>query len=123
MIALACETFPRGRTGKSCGRSVSRSHNVMATTPRTSAEREVDYPTSDGRPMAETDLHRKDMVDLIETLDQHFAADPNVYVTGNLLLFYERGNKRKHVSPDVFVAHGVPKAPPRDYYLLWEEPK
>lgn len=95
----------------------------MATTPRTSANREVDYPTSDGRPMAETDLHRQDMVDLITTLQRHFAADPDVYVTGNLLLFYERGNRRKHVSPDVFVAHGVPKGPPRDYYLLWEEGK
>ena len=44
-----------------------------------------------------------------------------MYVTGNLLLFYERGNRRRHVSPDVFVVHGVPKLPRRDYYLLWEE--
>ena len=67
----------------------------MATTRRTSADREVEYPTSDGRPMAETDVHRQDMVDLIETLQDYFAAEPNVYVTGNLLLFYERGNKRR----------------------------
>jgi hypothetical protein len=44
-----------------------------------------------------------------------------VYVSGNLLLYYERGNKRKHVAPDVFVVRGVPKRPPRDNYLLWEE--
>ncbi len=73
--------------------------------------------------MAETDLHRQDMVDLIETLQDHFAGDPQVYVTGNLLLYYEEGNPRKHVSPDVFVVHGVPKLPPRDYYLLWKERK
>jgi Uma2 family endonuclease len=95
----------------------------MATTRRTAAQREVDYPTSDGRPMAETDLHRQDMIDLIETLQDYYAADPNVYVTGNLLLFYEEGNRRKHVAPDVFVVHGVPKLPPRDYYLLWKEGK
>lgn len=95
----------------------------MATTPRSSADRTIDYPTSDGRPMAETDLHRDDMLDVIETLKQHFAADPMVYVSGNLLLFYERGNKRKHVSPDVLVVRGVPKLPRRDYYLLWEEGK
>jgi Uma2 family endonuclease len=92
----------------------------MATTPRS---RKVEYPTSDGKPMAETDIHRDDMVDLIETLRAHFAADPMVYVSGNLLLFYEEGNKRKHVSPDVFMARGVPKLPPRKYYLLWEEPR
>jgi Uma2 family endonuclease len=81
-----------------------------------------DYPTSDGRPMAETDLHRKLMSDLIETLELWYARDPNVYVSGNLLLFYEQGDKRRHVSPDVFVVHGVQKGL-RPNYLLWEEKK
>jgi Uma2 family endonuclease len=95
----------------------------MATIPRASAQREVDYPTSDGKPMAETDLHRQDMVDVIQTLQDRFAADPNVYISGNLLLFYEEGNRRKHVAPDVFLVRGVSKLPPRDYYLLWKEGK
>lgn len=95
----------------------------MAPTPRTPASREVDYPTTDGKPMGETDLHRNDMVDLITALEDRYADRPDVYVTGNLLLFYEEGNRRRHVSPDAFVAFGVPKLPPRDYYLLWGEPK
>ena len=95
----------------------------MSTAPRSRATRPVDYPSSDGKPMAETDLHRQDMVDVIQTLQDCFAGDPQVYVTGNLLLFYEEGNRRKHVSPDVFVVRGVPKLPPRDYYLLWKEMK
>ena len=97
----------------------------MATAPKTPVKSHlvdgVDYPTSDGRPMAETALHRQVMMDLITTLEDHFAADPMVHVTGNLLLFYERGNKRKHIAPDVFVVRGVPKEPPRRYYLLWVE--
>jgi Uma2 family endonuclease len=95
----------------------------MATVSRTRKTREVDYPTSDGKPMAETDIHRDDMIDVIEVLKDHFADRPDVYVTGNLLLFYEEGNRRKHVSPDVFVVRGIPKLPPRDYYLLWKEEK
>jgi len=95
----------------------------MATIPRASAGREVDYPTSDGKPMAETELHWEVSVDVIQTLKDRFAADPNVYVSGNLLLFYEEDNRRRHVSPDVFVVRGVPKLPPRDYYLLWKEGK
>ncbi|MHC5540842.1 Uma2 family endonuclease [Singulisphaera rosea] len=95
----------------------------MATTRRSSAEHEVDYPTSDGKPMAETDIHRRGLMDLIETLEDRFADDPMVYVSGNLLLYYEEGNKRRYVSPDVFVARGVPKLPPRERYLLWEEGK
>jgi len=78
------------------------------------------YPTSDGKPMAETDRHRRIMVDLIESLKVHFADDPNTYVTGNLLLFYDRGNKRRHLSPDCFVVFGVPNDE-RLNYLTWEE--
>jgi Uma2 family endonuclease len=79
------------------------------------------YPTSDGRPMGETDLHRLDMIDSIETLELYFLGQP-VYVTGNILLFYRRGNRRKHVSPDVMVVKGLD--PHRlDNYLLWEERK
>lgn len=78
------------------------------------------YPTSDGRPMAETDLHRLLMIDLLQALEDWFADDPDVYVSGNLLLFYEEGNKRRHVSPDVFIVFGVPKQV-RENYLLWEE--
>ncbi|HET6572218.1 MAG TPA: Uma2 family endonuclease [Fimbriiglobus sp.] len=79
-----------------------------------------DYPTSDGRPMAETDLHRDLMHTLIATLRAWFAADPAVYVSGNLLVYYVRGNKRVHVAPDVFVVPRVGNHP-RENYLLWEE--
>ena len=35
----------------------------MATVPRQRRPREIEYPTTDKKPMAEADLHRKDMVD------------------------------------------------------------
>src|SRR6266851_3070203 len=80
------------------------------------------YPTSDGKPMAETDWHRILMTALIQTLDAWYAKNKKVYVSGNLLIFYEQGNKRKHVSPDVFVVKGVAKNP-RPNFLVWEEKK
>src|SRR5712692_4003730 len=84
--------------------------------------RETVYPTSDGRPMAETDWHRDIMCALIKVLQAFYASDPLVYVSGNLLLYYVPGNKRRHVSPDVFIVKGVHKHQ-RPYYLLWEEKK
>ena len=33
----------------------------------------IEYPTSDGRPMGETDLHRNIMFESIESLTLHFA--------------------------------------------------
>jgi Uma2 family endonuclease len=79
-----------------------------------------DYPTSDGKPMAETDLHRRLMTEVIDTLTWWFRDRPDVYVSGNLLVFYEKGNKRVHVSPDAFVVPGVGNHE-RENYLLWKE--
>ena len=81
---------------------------------------EVEYPTGDGKPVAETGIHLKSMIETVEGLEDQFAAQPNVHVGGNLLLYYVEGNPRKHISPDVFVALGVPKEPPLDYYLVWK---
>ena len=86
------------------------------------ADREIYYPESDGKPMAETDVHRDLMTDFIEMLKVHFQDDSDVYVSGNLLLYYEKGNPKKSVAPDVFVVFGVEKKMRRTY-LLWEEGK
>jgi Uma2 family endonuclease len=81
---------------------------------------DLGYPTTDGKPRAETDWHRKLMNALIETLTAYFLTSPRVYVSGNLLVFYEEGNRRRHVSPDVFVVRGVAKHD-RPNYLVWRE--
>jgi Uma2 family endonuclease len=72
--------------------------------------------------MAETDDHRDLMLDLIETVKLHKADDPLYYVSGNLLVFYEPGNRLRHLAPDFFVVRGVPKHN-RDHYLIWVEGK
>jgi len=83
-------------------------------------EQEIEYPTSDGQPMAETTLHRKVMSDLIETLERRYADAPDVWLGGNLFLCYEKGNPAATVAPDVLLARGVAKWD-RPNYLLWEE--
>lgn len=83
---------------------------------------EIYYPESDGQPMAETDTHRNLMAELIGELEAFYRDDPTVYVSGNLLLYYEKGNSKKSVSPDVFVVKGIPKEE-RRIYKLWDEGK
>jgi Uma2 family endonuclease len=82
----------------------------------------VRYPTSDGKPMAETPLHRQDMNYLIEALQELFPDELFIDVTGNILLYYEEGNPKRCVSPDVMLTTGIQKRA-RDVYLLWEEGK
>ncbi len=88
---------------------------------RSTRRREVRYPDSDGKPMAESEIHRDEMMRTIQTLQDAMAARPDVYVSGNMLCYYEEGNPRRSVAPDVFVAKGAAKHR-RRIYKMWEEP-
>ena len=96
---------------------------MVTTTPRlppAPATAAVCYPESDGQPVAETDVHRTLMFELIGMLQAFFRADPHVYISGNLFLYYQEGDPRQVVAPDVFVVQGV-RDQPRRIYRLWEE--
>jgi len=92
------------------------------TSPKIRGVQTIIYPESDGEPMAETDIHRDLMVDMINMLRNHFRTHPDVYVSGNLLLYYEMDKPRKSVAPDVFVVFGVERKRRRTY-RMWEEGK
>jgi Uma2 family endonuclease len=83
-------------------------------------QQEIEYPTTDGQPMAETTLHRKIMSNMIEGLEHWFRDAQDVWVGGNLFLYFEKGNPRAVVAPDVLLVHGVRKWD-RPIYKLWEE--
>ena len=85
----------------------------------------VVYPTSDGQPMAETEIHGECMMHVTYALRRYFPKHgrEDVYVGSNNFLYYERGNPRAVVAPDVYVVLGAPAHPPRDTYMLWNEPK
>ena len=80
------------------------------------------YPSSDGRPLAESDWQLHAILDAVAVLDLHFKDRPDVYVSGDLLIYYEEGKPRKCVAPDVFVVLGAARRR-RLIYKLWEEPK
>ena len=82
--------------------------------------KEIFYPESDGKPMAETDVHRELMSTLIASLKAFFDDRNDVYVTGNIMFYYEEGNPRTSISPDVMIVKGVQKKLRRTF-RLWEE--
>ena len=84
----------------------------------------VVYPASDGQPMAETPIHGDCMMYVTYALRRYFTkrGREDVYVGMNNFLYYERGNPRAVVAPDVYVVPGAPVRP-RDTYMLWNEPK
>ena len=60
---------------------------------------EIEYPYSDGEPMGETPIHRNVMIDLIVMLERYFADEPDVYVSGNMMMYYVEGNAEKAFPP------------------------
>ena len=82
----------------------------------------VEYPSSDGQPMAETDHQRTPLTYAVDALRYHFRDRPDVYVSGNLFIYYREGDPQAVVAPDVFVVLGADSAD-RSIYRLWEEPK
>ncbi|HLK59939.1 MAG TPA: Uma2 family endonuclease [Chthonomonadaceae bacterium] len=78
------------------------------------------YPSSDGMPMGESDIHIEVLLECKETLNSHFADRPDVYVAANNFLYWERRRRDAVVSPDCYVVFGVEKRL-RNSYQVWEE--
>jgi len=80
--------------------------------------RPLHFPESDGKPMAETDKHRKQMLTLLDALDEYYRDDKATYVTGNILVHYcDEAGEWKFLAPDVFVAKGIEKKERRSYII------
>ena len=71
--------------------------------------------------MAETPWHMDAMFDAIWGLKRHFRDRPDVYVAGNMMMYYVEDDTRTSVSPDVFVTFGVPRLPERRVWRTWTE--
>ena len=88
----------------------------------TRAAVEVEYPSSDGKPLAENDAQLAAILYGMGALGVYYAGRSDVYVSGDLLIYYEEGNPRVSVAPDVFVVFGVEDRM-RMNYKVWEEGK
>ena len=86
--------------------------------------RAVEFPTSDGRPVAETPLHYRRLSDLAYCLTTFFKDRADAYVGVNMLAYDDSNEPRRHLSPDIFVAFGglSEEEREREIYKLWEEP-
>jgi Uma2 family endonuclease len=82
----------------------------------------VEYPSSDGLPLTESDFQRKPLTYAVEALDIYFQHRAEVYVSGKIFIYYEEGSPEAVVAPDVFVVFGTARRE-RSSYFLWQEPK
>jgi Uma2 family endonuclease len=80
----------------------------------------IEYPDSDGQPMADSTLQYRWMVTLKGNFEREFAHRDDVFVAGNLLWYPVEGDPDERQSPDVMVVFGRPKGD-RGSYQQWLE--
>lgn len=57
------------------------------------------YPETDGQPMAASDDHRRVLMRILRVLEAFFKDIPEVYVSGDLLMYYVQGGPAESRSP------------------------
>ena len=75
-----------------------------------------------GNPWAETDYHIEEIIRMRQMPKGQFVVRPDVYVSGNILMYYVKGDVHQSVSPDILVSFGIGKKQRRTY-KVWEEGK
>jgi Uma2 family endonuclease len=80
----------------------------------------IEYPSSDGEPMAETSIHANSMMLLKDALDDFFAGRTDVFISINLLWYYQEGEPEQRVAPDLMVVTNSRRGH-RNSFRSWEE--
>lgn len=81
------------------------------------------YPSSDGEPMAESDWQYIPLTETVSTLRVWFQDRPDVYIAGDMLVYYRMNDNRTSVAPDVYAVFGASGNHPRDSWIVWREGK
>jgi Uma2 family endonuclease len=89
-------------------------------TPSTAAagEEDVEYPASDGQPMAETGIHVRAILLLFQGLEDALPATD--FIAADMYWYWEDGHPKSCVAPDVMVVKGVGRTDRRSFYT-WRE--
>lgn len=80
----------------------------------------VYYPESDGEPVAESDFQYIPLTYATSALSVYFLEVPDIYVAGDMLIYFVQGNPAMSVAPDVFVIPNLDKRL-RTSYFMWLE--
>ena len=83
----------------------------------------IEYPSSDGEPMAENKWQYVAMTDTTSALENRFIHWPDVFVGSDMLMYYRMNDNATRVAPDVFVVFGAAGKHFRDSWIIWREGK
>ena len=81
------------------------------------------YPSEDGEPMADNDWQYIAISDTVAALRNRYSRHTDVYVAGDMLVYYRMNDVSARTAPDVYVVFGSNGNHRRDSWLVWREGK
>ncbi len=83
----------------------------------------IHYPSADGERMAETDFQYIPLTNTVSALRVRYHGRSDVYVAGDMLIYYRINRNDLSIAPDVYAVFGAAGNHPRDSWLVWREGK
>ena len=81
---------------------------------------EVFYPSSDGEPMAETPIHIRALILLLQAMEDFLGARTDIYIAADMFWYWVEDNPQASRAPDLMVIKGVGRAERRSFFS-WRE--
>ena len=81
----------------------------------------IEYPCEDGEPLAETDWQYVPLTETVSALRVHFSDRADVYVAGDMFVYYRMNVVQAVVAPDVYVVFGTAGNHKRNSWFIWRE--
>lgn len=84
-----------------------------------SVPREIDYPSTEGLPLAESSLHIRVILDILARLLFHYRKQKKVFIGVNQYLYYREGDPKARRAPDIMIVKGLAPIKNRTSYFMW----
>ncbi len=101
--------------------AVQSARNTTTQAPVAIDDPTIEYPSSDGEPLAESDHQYIPLTDTVSTLRNRYKDRTDVYVAGDMLVYYVLNDPSTSVVPDVFAVFGALGNHPRDSWVVSRE--
>ena len=79
------------------------------------------YPSEDDQPMSATGFHGVQITTLSDQLKRYFGSDNRVYIGIDSFVYYQEGDRRNFVAPNIYVVLGAESFPERRSFYTWAE--
>ena len=81
----------------------------------------IEYPSSDGEPLAESDFQYIPLTETVSALRIHFKDRSDIYIAADMLIYYKMNDNSVNIAPDIFGVIGAPGNHRRHSWIVWRE--